>query len=166
MIQSDREPRIELLIGMIASGKSTYARKRADEGALVVSHDDLTQMLHGRYRYEAVLKLPYRAMMREIAYLGLESGRDVVIDRTHLDRGSREFWVITATTAAVPIIAVVFSRMDVETHAFRRLKADGRGRSYDDWLAVASHHEGQAIAEPLEWEAEGFTGVINMEDSR
>lgn len=67
---SDRLPKIELLIGMIASGKSTYARKRADEGALVVSHDDLTQMLHACYRYEPGLKPAYRAMMREMFRTG------------------------------------------------------------------------------------------------
>ena len=32
-------PRIEVLVGMIASGKSTYARKRASEGAVCYDTD-------------------------------------------------------------------------------------------------------------------------------
>jgi predicted kinase len=85
--------RLEVLVGMIASGKSTYARRRADEGALVVSHDDLTAMLHARYRYEQGLREPYRRIEESIAWRGLDAGRDVVIDRTHLTRESRERWL-------------------------------------------------------------------------
>ena len=43
--------KIEVLSGMIASGKTSYARSRADDGALIISHEDLTEMLHGRYVY-------------------------------------------------------------------------------------------------------------------
>lgn len=159
------KPKIEVLVGMIASGKSTYARKRAAEGALVVSHDDLTAMLHGCYRYESDLKPTYRAMMADLAWHGLLAGRDVVIDRTHLDRDSRSFWVGAAKRWEVAIVAVVFPRSDARTHALRRLGADNRGRCFNDWLKAAEHHAGQAEAEPLDWEAEGFTGLTEVEGS-
>jgi dephospho-CoA kinase len=45
-------PTIYVLVGMIASGKSTYARGRADGGAIVVSHDAITEGIHARPRYE------------------------------------------------------------------------------------------------------------------
>jgi predicted kinase len=85
--------RIEVLIGMIASGKSTYARKRADEGALIISHDALTEMLHGCYRYEEGLRESYRTMEESIAFASLSAGRDIVIDRTHLTDESRRRWI-------------------------------------------------------------------------
>jgi hypothetical protein len=154
-------PRLELLVGMVASGKTTYARDRADHGALVVSHDDLTQMLHGRYRYEPDLKPTYRAMMRYAARHGLEEGRDVVIDRTNLTRESRRYWTGAAAVWGVPIVAVVFPRMGPASHAMRRFEADPRGRSYVEWLEVARHHADQAEAEPLDWEGEGFASVIH-----
>src|SRR4051794_6882508 len=84
---------IEVLVGMIGSGKSTYARSRADAGALVICHDDLTEMLHARYRYEQGLQALYRGMEGSLAGAALAAGRDAVIDRTHLTRESRARWV-------------------------------------------------------------------------
>lgn len=140
---------IEVLVGMIASGKSTYARKRADEGALVISHDDLTTMLHGCYRYEPELKDCYRAIMVDMACQSIIAKRDVIVDRTHLTRESRKIWIDVANGAKVPVIAVMFPQLHAEAHARRRFEADPRGRSYEEWLKVAKHHEQQALAEPL-----------------
>ncbi len=39
--------RVELLVGMIASGKSTYARRRAAEGAIIICDDAVKAALHG-----------------------------------------------------------------------------------------------------------------------
>lgn len=150
-------PKIEVLIGMIASGKSTYAKTRGDQGALVVSHDDLTQMLHAKYRYEPGLRSAYRQMEEALATIALREGRDVVIDRTHLTRESRARWVEFARNARCPVAAVIFPRYSAPTHAERRFLSDPRGRSLAKWTEVATHHEGQAEAEPLRWEEEGFS---------
>src|SRR5437879_4836675 len=106
---------IEILVGPIASGKSTYARQRADEGALVVCHDDLTAMLHCTYRYEQELRETYRAMENNLAMRALFSGRDVLIDRTHLTRESRRRWLDFARNHGLeldrpptPVVAVTF----------------------------------------------------------
>lgn len=150
---------IQLLVGMIASGKTTFARSRAKEGALIISHDDLTEMLHGEYRYEQGLKLHYLAMMRDIALQACLAKRDVVIDRTHLTYASRRFWVEMATIWDVPIDAVVFPFVVPEMHASRRFESDSRGRSFEEWLHVAMHHAGQARREPLT-EVEGFRRIL------
>lgn len=153
---------IELLVGMIGSGKTTYARKRAKQGALIVSHDDLTQMLHGEYRYEQELKPCYRAMMIQLAQNGIVAGRDVVIDRTHLTRESRAFWIDVARRSEnTQIIATAFPILTPEIHARRRRDADARGRTYAEWLAVAEHHAAQAHAEPLA-RNEGFREIRMM----
>ncbi len=161
------KPHIELLVGMIASGKSTYARKRADEGALVVSHDDLTQMLHARYRYEQGLRDVYRRMEEALALHAIKAGRDVVIDRTHLTLESRKRWIELARRESpftVPILAVVFPIESPLDHAGRRFETDPRGRSDEDWLRVAEHHYKQAQAEPIsQWE--GFDAILNITQS-
>lgn len=146
---------LELLCGMIASGKSIYARKRADQGALIVCHDDLTEGLHGEYRYEPGLRDLYRGMMLEMARLATVAGRDVILDRTHLTRESRKLWVDAARSWQVPIVAIEFPVYDPAIHAQRRFTADPRGRSFDQWLEVARHHYGQRVSEPL-WDDEGF----------
>lgn len=163
--------KIEILVGMIASGKSTYARTRADEGALVVCHDDLTEMLHGRYRYERELRSIYRAMEEEIAKVAFMAGKDVVIDRTHLTRESRERWINFASderafpgNAGLEIVAVAFPIRSAANHANIRWQSDPRGRGFAEWKAVAEHHAAQAEAEPIS-EGEGFDRVVRLESS-
>ena len=157
-------PGLEILVGMIASGKSQYARTRADEGAMVVCHDDLTQMIHARYRYDPALRNLYRRMEESLAGDALADGRDVVIDRTHLTRESRQRWLDFAWTMGarpypidVTIVAVRFPIETPEIHARRRM-ADSRGRPYEEWLRVAQHHATQAETEPLRLD-EGFAIV-------
>ncbi len=154
---------LEILVGPIASGKSTYARSRADSGALVIAHDDLTAMLHARCRYEQGLRETYRRMEELLATEAIISGRDVIIDRTNLTRESRARWIAFRRNAMLPpdswrtlwIIAVAFPILDPSTHARRRFESDPRGRSHEDWYAVAQHHYAQALAEPLSAD-EGF----------
>lgn len=164
-------PTIELLIGMIASGKSTYARRRAREGALVVSHDDLTAMLHAEYRYEQELRSCYRKMEEALAVEAIVAGRDLVIDRTHLTRESRARWVAFKHNAMLPldswktlrIVAVTFPNFGPSAHARRRFESDPRGRSHEEWYAVAQHHHAQALAEPLDWQAERFDEIKEID---
>ena len=168
-MSTEHGPKLELLIGMIASGKSTYARSRAREGALVISHDDLTEMLHGEYRYEPGLRECYRTMEEGIAKTAILHGRDVVIDRTHLTRESRSRWVNfvrlfgksrwnVQPPSPIKLVAIVFPITAPEEHAAWRFAHDHRGRSYEECLGVARHHHAQAMAEPIDV-AEGFTSI-------
>jgi hypothetical protein len=164
--------RMEVLVGPIASGKSTYARRRADEGALVISHDDLTQMLHTRYRYESGLRECYRKIEESIAWAVLTAGRDVVVDRTHLTRESRNRWLnwvswyVSLNTfddrgPEVPVVAVAFPIQSPFVHANRRFRNDSRGRSMEEWIDVAIQNVEQARTEPLS-EHEGFTEILRI----
>ena len=38
---------IKLLVGCIASGKSTYCRNAAKAGTIIINDDDIVNMLHG-----------------------------------------------------------------------------------------------------------------------
>jgi hypothetical protein len=163
---------IEVLVGMIGSGKSGYARMRADGGALVICHDDLTAMVHARYRYEPGLRGCYRRMEESIAWAALQHKRDVVIDRTHLTRESRHRWISWASSydslntfdgkgPSTYMVAVAFPIESPEVHARRRFQSDPRGRPYEEWLQVAEHHFAQFIAEPLS-ESEGFAEIRRM----
>lgn len=156
--------RLEILVGMIGSGKSTYARKRADEGALVVCHDDIMEMLHARYRYEPELLEVYR-MLEESLVLQItdNTDRDIVIDRTNLTRESRSRWVDFKHDLLKPsdcIVAVSFAIEAAEVHAKRRWLSDPRGGTLEEWTKVAERHHAQAMAEPLDASAEGFDALI------
>jgi predicted kinase len=159
--------RLEVLIGMVGSGKSQYARKRAKDGAIIVCHDNLTEMLHCEYRYEQGLRECYRRMEEAIAREAIRAGRDVVVDRCHLTAESRRRWLDFANWIGLgsSVVAVAFPVEAPEVHARRRFEADPRGRTYDEWLFVAQHHFEQAQAEPLS-EDEGFVEIIRPEANR
>jgi predicted kinase len=152
--------KIEILVGMIGSGKSTYARRRAAQGAIVICHDDLTEAFHREYTYKPELRDFYRSCEELIAVEALEEGLDVIIDRTHLTRESRNRWLVRAALQAVPITAVLFPIETPEIHALRRFRADPRGRTAEEWLMVARHHAEQAAAEPFNAKKEGFASVF------
>jgi predicted kinase len=149
-------PTIYVLSGMIASGKSTFARRLADGGAFVVSHDNLTEMLHQKYTYYQEHKSTYRKMEESLAREAIRAGLDVVVDRTHLTAESRIRWTDFARSLggffrARPHVAVVkFQRLTANEHASRRCDADSRGRPFSDWALVALHHEAQAERDPLD----------------
>lgn len=167
---------IEVLVGPVASGKSTYARKRAAEGALVVCHDDLCRQVHAgnpvgpnACGYEPALRDCYRGIEEALAWRILNAGRDCIVDRTHLTRESRKRWLdwvrgyISLSTyegrgPEVRVVAVTFPIERAEVHAHRRFESDPRGRSLSEWIGVAVHHAGQAEAEPLA-AAEGFAEI-------
>lgn len=155
---------IEILIGMIGSGKTTYAKTRARQGALVLSHDDITQALHCEYRYEQSLKHVYLNMLTDMAKHAVRANRDLIIDRTNLTREARSHWLDFAWHEKIPAIAVVFPIREPAIHATRRFQSDSRGRSYEDWLKVAEHHYAQAQAEPLNWVGEGFGRLKSFQD--
>jgi hypothetical protein len=169
--------RLEILVGMIGSSKSIYARKRADESALVISHDWLTQGLHGgAYRYEQGLRECYRRMEEDLACAALTVGRNVVLDRCHLSAESRRRWIDFAHRLrnealiegdreiyrGLPVVAVAFPIESPAVHARRRFESDPRGRSHEEWYMVAQHHFAQHLAEPLS-EDEGFAEIIRPE---
>lgn len=151
---------LEVLIGMIGSGKSRYARDRADGGALVVSHDDLTAMLHTRPRYEQELRAVYREAEEAIVMAAMKTHKVIVIDRTHLTLESRQRWVNLAHKCGYTAKAVVFPVLRPHVHAFRRWQSEPRGRSFEEWFKVAEHHADQIKAEPLDTQAEGFDQVV------
>lgn len=138
-------PRLEILVGMIASGKSTYCKMRARDGALVVNDDAVVTALHGgNYDlYTEALRPLYKLVRTTMIRAGLMMGRDVVVDSTNLTTRRREKMVELAKECNAEPIAVVFPFESPEIHASRRWRTDNRGCSYEKWLAVARHHAKQ-----------------------
>lgn len=150
---------IELLIGMIASGKSTWARQRAGQGWLVVNDDAIVTMLHGGdyHGYNQKYKALYKAVEDTILHTAVAMGKDVVIDRTNLSPASRRRWLSLGASLGVPVRGVVFQMETPEVHARRRADADGRGYSYEYWLRVARHHLAHHGPPTLD---EGFAEIV------
>jgi predicted kinase len=135
--------KIEVLIGMIASGKSTYCRKRAKEGAIIVNDDALVTLLHGGdyTLYTQDLKKLYKSIDINIVTMALSIGLDVVIDKTNLTKSTRQRYISLGECLEVPIVGIIFKKELAEVHAKRRFESDSRGHIYEKWLKVAKEHE-------------------------
>lgn len=156
---------IELLIGMIASGKSTYAKKRASEGALIVNDDSFTMALHAnQYQlYSESLKPLYKDLELTTILDGHMLGRDIIIDRPNFSIETRKRYISLASMLDTKAVGVIFPVEAPEVHAKRRFASDSRGGSLEKWCAVANFHHAHYEPPTL---AEGFYAlrVFNFDD--
>ena len=157
--------RLIVLVGMIASGKSTLARKLAAEGAVIVNDDAIVTAVHGGdySLYENRLKPLYKSVENHVAATGVALGRCVVIDRgVNVRRDSRARWVALARSFDIPSVAVCFPNEGPHVHAERRHTHDSRGASFDSWLEVAKQHDADFSVPSLD---EGFNRVVLVNHS-
>jgi predicted kinase len=159
-------PKIYVLVGMIASGKSTYCQNAAKQGSIIMNDDAVVNLVHAdNYTlYDKRLKILYKTVENNIISLGLCLGRPVIIDRgLNVGKKSRQRWIALANSFDVQCEAIVFPKDAVEVHAKRRFEKGSRGHSYDYWLDVATEHNKQYDEPTLD---EGFALVhhINFQD--
>ena len=152
-------PKIQCLVGMIASGKSTYARNAARQGVICMNDDAIVNMLHAdEYTlYDKGLKVLYKTIENQIIGTALAMKRSVLVDRgLNVSVEGRNRWLALANSFDVPCEAIVFKNEGPEVHAKRRTKSDPRGHDYGYWLGVASIHFGSYV-EPDK--SEGFSKI-------
>lgn len=155
-------PRIYVLIGMIASGKSTYCRNAAKNNQLIMNDDALVNLLHADdyTLYNKELKILYKSLENNIVSFGLCMGKSVVIDRgLNVSIQGRQRWVALARSFDVPCEAIVLPLSNPETHAKRRYESDPRGHTYDYWFNVANKHYEAYRPPSIE---EGFDKIHNI----
>lgn len=134
---------VQLLVGPIASGKSTYARNAAAKGMVIINDDALVEALHGgNYGlYDKNLKPLYKQTENTILTTAVALGKSVVVDRgTNNSIESRRRWIGLANSLDCPVVAIVFPDEGAAVQAERRAAADGRGHGFDYWYRVAKNH--------------------------
>jgi predicted kinase len=153
---------IEVLVGMIGSGKSTWARKRAEQGWVVINEDSIVTAVHGgAYKqYDNSLKALYKAAENTIFVTAVALGRNVCIDRTNTTAKTRARWIALAHSLdQKKIDCVVFPMHDRATHAARRCLSDDRGYSMKEWEKVFNRHMDEYQHPSV---SEGFRFVIEL----
>lgn len=151
--------KVIVLVGMIASGKSTYCKNAARSGQLVVNDDSLVNMLHADdyTLYDKKLKTLYKSLENQAIGQILSMGRSVLVDRgLNCSAAGRQRWVALAKSFDVPCEAIVFSNDGPETHAHRRTASDARGHPLEYWLRVANLHHDEYQVPKF---AEGFCKI-------
>lgn len=134
---------LEILCGPIACGKSTYAQKRAEDGAIIVNDDSIVESLHaGNYKlYNPELKCLYKSIENHIISYAIALHKDVIIDRPNYSKHMRARYIALAKSLDVTSKIIVWNW---DIHPFilaeRRYYANSRGLSLEVWTKVAQEH--------------------------
>lgn len=151
--------KIHVLVGMIASGKSTYCKTAAKNGAVIMNDDAIVNLVHADdyTLYDKKLKILYKSVENHIIALAIALNKLVVIDRgLNVSVNGRRRWVALANSFDVPCEAISFPNEGPEIHAERRAKGDNRGHDYAYWLKVANAHNSVYVPPSAD---EGFGAV-------
>ena len=151
---------VEVLIGPIGSGKSTYSRKRAKEGFIIINDDAIINALHCNFYdlYSDELKPLYKGIENVALHTALSLGKSVIIDRPNYSKGMRRRYIAIANSLDVPVIGVRFKDEGAEVHSSRRMKSDGRGGKQEYWEMVYNAHKGLYEEPSLD---EGFNTITD-----
>ena len=152
--------KLQILVGPIASGKSTYAKLMAIEGYITVNDDAIITALHGSdYRlYSKDLKPLYKNLETTIVCYSAALFKNVIVDRgVNISAKGRRRFIGMAHSLDMTCEAIVFDRHKPEIHAQRRFQYDNRGHSYEYWLEVAQEHDSKYEEATLD---EGFDSII------
>jgi tRNA uridine 5-carbamoylmethylation protein Kti12 len=156
---------VEVLVGIIASGKSGYASHRARAGAIIVNDDAIVQAVHGGdyTLYDRDLKAMYKQVEHTMIAMAVMANRDVVIDRTNHTIGMRRRYVALARSMDKPVVAVTFLQASWQEHVARRMSGDDRGHPRREWSRVAREMTDAFEAPTMD---EGFDNVLDVTTAR
>ena len=130
--------KVYLLTGIIASGKSTWAKKCVDSNTFIVSKDVIRTMIYGGYKYKITDEHLIDAISKAIVQSLLLSGTNVIIDECWdtMTSGARqrlEDWLKYIQPNCV-IEVIYFS--SVKGNIERRMKDNHGDGSQELWKSV------------------------------
>ena len=156
--------KLYLPIGMIGSGKSTWARQYIKENpdTRIVGGDEIRFMLHGgEYIHDEAVQQAVLTILLDAAARLLEYGYDVILDECYcsLNRAMRARVAKVFDTAE--FIAVVFPERDMQDHIDDKILKGLRGKTVNYWKRVFC--EMKEVYEPFTKTEEYFNEVIFVE---
>lgn len=129
-----------LPIGMIGSGKSTWARQYIKENpnTRIVGGDEIRLMLHGgAYVHNPELEPVVKDILYSAAGEVLAWGWDIILDECYCSL-NREMRANTASrfSGDEELIAVVFPERDMQDHIDDKILKGLRGKTVNYWKRV------------------------------
>lgn len=151
---------MEILVGPIASGKSTYCKKLAKEGAIILNDDSIVTAVHGGdyTLYNKDLKPLYKTIENTIICTCLAMKKKIIIDRPNYSLVTRRRYISLAKSFDEKVTLVLFKKELPEIHAKRRYESDARGHDFSHWLEVAKYHD--SLYEEPNKELEFFDEIV------
>jgi predicted kinase len=131
---------IYLLVGLIGSGKSTWAKNKAKDGKIVIiNRDAIREMIKGEYVFHTDYEPFVKAACYDLVTTALDYGFDIIIDETNISRPKRLAWLDLIYIASqdrqveAKIIVVYFT--EKEKNVENRMTAP-KGQSREIWKTV------------------------------
>lgn len=134
--------KLYLPIGMLGSGKSTWAREfiKKHPNTKIVAGDDIRYMLAGgkEYTYDRGLEPIVYTILIETATILLRRGYDVILDECYcsLNREMRKRVQCIFMSPTTMITAVLFPTRDMKDHIEDKVTKGLRGKTVSYWKRV------------------------------
>jgi predicted kinase len=129
--------KLHIMVGNVGCGKSTRAHKLAERsGAVVICMDEIQKMVAGGDygAYDPNKRDLYQTIEETAFTKSMVMGLDIVIDRTNMDRRTREKWIAMARSGGYHVCIHDFGS-GTEEHLKRR-QDDPRGVMPETWQGV------------------------------
>jgi predicted kinase len=145
-----------VLMGNIGSGKSTFARKLADEGAVIVDLDSIVTMVHGgNYKgYKEEWKGLYKVIQSAIISTAIKNNKDIAIDDSNMKKSRRQSLIHLGEFWQLKVICYDFGP-GTEEGLKRRMK-QLKGHKPEYWVPVYKKLKNQYERPTIE---EGFDEI-------
>lgn len=157
--------KIFITIGIPGSGKSAWAIQKAkDENTIIISRDNIREMLKGVYTYNELYEPMIQQMTRGMIVDGICEGFDLIIDECNILSSRRKDLVSFIRDYEYPsdnlkIIAVYFK--EKKRNLFFRM-FDAKGIGEDVWINVIEKMKN--AFEEVNYKEEGFDGLIEIDE--
>ena len=132
---------LTLLVGNIASGKSTWCKEGLNKGMDIVLDKDSLREKYGVYKGvpylwdEELERHIHQELMGKMgAFLSL--GLNVIFDETCMHPVTRIPYIVLAEQVNVKVRAIVFPDKGSLVHVHRRMTHDARGYTWEQWEEV------------------------------
>lgn len=151
---------IQILIGNIGAGKSTYVKRMVDKGYVVISKDALRYMVGGgQYIYDEALEPVIHTMATGILLLLVFSRKNIIIDETNMSITERKDFMQYKYILDYKYTAIVFPKLSKEESVARRLQANHGVTPKEVWEQVWERKNAE-YEEPTK--EEGFYNIVNL----
>lgn len=129
---------MQILIGNIGSGKSTYCKEKVKEEYIIISKDDLRYSIGaGNYIFNLNYEQSISNCMLEFFHsLSQLNDIKIIIDETNMDKESRKFYLYWGKYYKYTKIAMIFPSLTKEESVKRRLQSNHGNTSKEVWDEV------------------------------
>ena len=159
--------KIDILIGLPGSGKSTWSRKEVERlsrnkrRAVIINKDSIRTMLAGKYMYDESIEPIVSDAIRDILFIVINrncSVGKIIIDETHITRKKREALLWNISRAALDLsgesIQVRYVWFTESDKCYHNRMKNSRGICGTKWLDVINNMK-EAFERPTLKESSG-----------